>query len=76
MEQPNDTGSRKDLVLYRIESAKEDLKSAKILLNSSWKFKFSGTVTFKSFFDLDGIANLIFSIINKTAQSNITKINP
>lgn len=29
--QHNDVGSRKDLILYRIESAKEDLKSAKIL---------------------------------------------
>ena len=30
MVQRNDIGSRKDLVLYRIESSKEDLKSAKI----------------------------------------------
>lgn len=29
--QPRDVGSQKDLVLYRIESAKEDLKSAQIL---------------------------------------------
>ncbi|MDO5151559.1 MAG: HEPN domain-containing protein [Oscillospiraceae bacterium] len=29
--QHSDTGTQKDLVLYRIESAKEDLKSAKIL---------------------------------------------
>ena len=29
--QPSDIGTQKDLVLYRIESAKEDLKSAKIL---------------------------------------------
>lgn len=29
--QRDDVGTRKDLVLYRIESAKEDLKSAKIL---------------------------------------------
>ena len=29
--QPNDVGTQRDLVLYRIEAAKEDLKSAKIL---------------------------------------------
>lgn len=29
--QPNEVGSQKDLILYRIENAKEDLKSAKIL---------------------------------------------
>ena len=29
--QPNDVGTQRDLVLYRIETAKEDLKSAKIL---------------------------------------------
>lgn len=27
----NDIGTQKDLVLYRIETAKEDLKSAKLL---------------------------------------------
>lgn len=29
--QPNELGTREDLIKYRIESAKEDLKSAKIL---------------------------------------------
>ena len=29
--QLNESGTRKDLVLHRIETAKEDLKSAKIL---------------------------------------------
>lgn len=29
--QPKDVGTQRDLVLYRIEAAKEDLKSAKIL---------------------------------------------
>ena len=33
MEQPReDTGTRKDLVLYRIQTAKDDLKAARILL--------------------------------------------
>lgn len=32
MEHHNDIGTRKDLVTYRLESAKEDVKSAKILL--------------------------------------------
>lgn len=31
MPQHNDIGTQKDLVLYRIETAKEDLKSAKLL---------------------------------------------
>lgn len=31
MSQPNERGTQKDLVLYRIETAKEDLKSAKLL---------------------------------------------
>lgn len=34
MGQLNDIGSRNDLVLYRLESSKEDLKSAKILLDA------------------------------------------
>ena len=29
--QPSEMGSRKDLVLYRINTAKEDLRSSKIL---------------------------------------------
>ena len=32
--QHEDIGTRKDLILYRIESAKEDLRSAKLLLNA------------------------------------------
>ena len=33
MEQPReDTGTRKDLILYRIQTAKDDLKAARILL--------------------------------------------
>lgn len=31
MPQPNEIGTQRDLVLYRIEIAKEDLKSAKVL---------------------------------------------
>lgn len=34
MEQHEDRGTAKDLVLYRIESAKENLRSAKILLEA------------------------------------------
>ncbi len=34
--QHSDTGTQKDLVLYRIESAKEDLKSAKILREANF----------------------------------------
>lgn len=34
MEQPNDIGTKEDLVLYRIEAAKEALKSAIILLEA------------------------------------------
>ena len=34
MEQHEDSGTAKDLVLYRIESAKENLRSAKILLEA------------------------------------------
>lgn len=33
--QPNEIGSQKDLVLYRIETAKEDLNSAKILRDAN-----------------------------------------
>ncbi len=35
MSQPSENGTRKDLVLYRIETAKEDLKSAKILRDAN-----------------------------------------
>lgn len=35
MEQHDDIGSVKDLVLYRIESAKEDLASANILFEAN-----------------------------------------
>lgn len=31
---PNDNGTKKDLVLYRIETAKSDIKSAKILMEA------------------------------------------
>lgn len=34
MEQPKNIGMRKDLVLYRLQTAKEDLKSARILLEA------------------------------------------
>lgn len=34
MEQPRDIGSRKDLVLYRLEISKESLNDAKILLEA------------------------------------------
>lgn len=34
MEQPKEIGTRRDLVLYRIQTSKEDLKSAKILLDA------------------------------------------
>lgn len=34
MEQHNDLGTLKDLALYRIETAKSDLKSAKILFEA------------------------------------------
>lgn len=33
--QLNDVGTQRDLVLYRIEAAKEDLKSAKILRDAN-----------------------------------------
>lgn len=32
--QPNEIGTKKDLALYRLETAKSDLNSAKILLNA------------------------------------------
>lgn len=32
--QPNESGTKKDLVMYRIETAKSDVKSAKILLEA------------------------------------------
>lgn len=34
LEQHNESGTIQDLVLYRIETAKSDLKSAKVLLNA------------------------------------------
>ena len=34
MEQPKNIGMRKDLVLYRLQTAKEDVKSARILLEA------------------------------------------
>ena len=34
MKQPNDVGSNKDLALYRVETAKDDLRAANILLNA------------------------------------------
>ena len=36
MPQHNEIGTKKDLVLYRIETAKEDLKSAKILRDADF----------------------------------------
>ena len=34
MKQPNDIGNNKDLALYRMDIAKDDLRSAKILLDA------------------------------------------
>ena len=34
MKQPNDIGNNKDLALYRVDIAKDDLRSAKILLDA------------------------------------------
>ena len=34
MKQPNDIGSNKDLALYRVETAKKDLRAANILLDA------------------------------------------
>ena len=34
MMQPNEKGTRKDLVLYRIETSKSDIKAAEILLEA------------------------------------------
>ena len=43
MEQPReDTGTRKDLVLYRIQAAKGDLKAARILLAAE---EYKGRIT-------------------------------
>lgn len=35
MEQHDEIGTKKDLVTYRLESAKEDINSAKVLLNAN-----------------------------------------
>ena len=34
MKQPSDIGNNKDLALYRLDTARDDLRSAKILLNA------------------------------------------
>lgn len=34
MKQPNEKGTQKDLVLYRIETAQSDIKAAEILLGA------------------------------------------
>ena len=38
MKQPNEKGTQKDLVLYRIETAQSDIKAAEILLGEK-KFR-------------------------------------
>ena len=34
MKQPEEKGTQRDLVLYRIETSKSDIKAAEILLNA------------------------------------------
>ena len=42
MMQPNEKGTQKDLVLYRIETSKSDIKAAEILLAAK---EFRGAIT-------------------------------
>lgn len=49
MEQPRDIGSRKDLVLYRLEISKESLNDAKILLEAG-SYKSANNRAFYSIF--------------------------
>lgn len=47
--QPNDVGTQRDLVLYRIEAAKEDLKSAKILRDAD-SYKGANNIAYYAIF--------------------------
>ena len=38
MEQPKDVGTKEDITLYRIQTAKEDLRAARILLQAEGLF--------------------------------------
>ncbi len=59
MEQYNEKiGTRKDLVSYRIETAKSDLKSAKILLNAG-EYKGANNRAYYAIFSCDKCSSCI-----------------
>ncbi len=50
MEQRKDTGTKKDLVLYRLDAAKENLHSARILLDAD-SYKAANNRAYYAIFD-------------------------
>ena len=74
MEQLNDIGSRKDLVLYRIESAKEDLKSAKILLNAE-SYKAANNRAYYAIFHAINAIHALTGVAYKRHKDAIANFN-
>lgn len=74
MEQHNDTGSRKDLVLYRIESSKEDLKSAKILLNAE-AYKAANNRAYYAIFHAINAIHALTGVVYKRHKDAVANFN-
>lgn len=74
MEQPNDIGSRKDLVLYRIESSKEDLQSAKILLNAE-SYKAANNRAYYAIFHAINAIHALTGVAYKRHKDAIANFN-
>ena len=74
MGQHNDVGSRKDLVLYRIESSKEDLKSAKILLDAE-SYKAANNRAYYAIFHAINAIHALTGVAYKRHKDAIANFN-
>lgn len=72
--QPNEIGSQKDLVLYRIETAKEDLNSAKILRDAN-SYKGANNRTYYAVFHALNAIHALSGVAYKRHKDAIANFN-
>lgn len=72
--QPNEIGSQKDLVLYRIETAKEDLNSAKILRDAN-SYKGANNRTYYAVFHAINAIHALSGVAYKRHKDAIANFN-
>lgn len=75
MAQPNENiGTKKDLVLYRLQTAKEDLKSAKILLEAE-KYKSANNRAYYAVFHAINVIHALDGKAYKRHRDVISNFN-